>query len=176
MRNYLSICRLFILVLGFIFVNFHGIFAQVKPVSTESIAEIALERGLNEVDLGMYGGTLFMQGMSELAVFQKNSKNLLRTIEIFEKFKTKEIKGRGSFISYEAGGSGIAYLNYLNKSPKLSANVVEFADKMFKNQKLTSEGLLTAPWLKDSLDQFMIDCAFAVTPYMLYAGLQAKLR
>jgi hypothetical protein len=106
----------------------------------------------------------------------KNSKNLLRTIEIFEKFKTKEIKGRGSFISYEAGGSGIAYLNYLNKSPKLSAHVVEFADKMFKNQKLTSEGLLTAPWLKDSLDQFMIDCAFTVTPYMLYAGLQAKLR
>ena len=97
-------------------------------------------------------------------------------IEIFEKFKTKEIKGRGSFISYEAGGSGIAYLNYLNKSPKLSAHVVEFADKMFKNQKLTSEGLLTAPWLKDSLDLFMIDCAFAVTPYMLYAGLQAKLR
>jgi rhamnogalacturonyl hydrolase YesR len=171
MKSYLGICRLFILVSGFIFVSLQGIFAQVKPVSTISIAEIAIERGLKEVDLGIYGGTLFMQGMSELAVYQKSPKNLLRTIEIFEKFKSKEIKGRGSFISYEAGGSGVAYLNYLKKSPTLSAHVVEFADKMFKNQKRTSDGLLTAPWLKDSLDQFMIDCAFAVTPYMLYAGL-----
>jgi rhamnogalacturonyl hydrolase YesR len=146
-------------------------FAQTKSISTESIATLAMERGLKEVDLGIYGGTLFMQGMSELSVLQKDPKTLNRTIEIFEKFKTKEIKGRGSFISYEAGGSGVAYLNYLNKSPNLSVYVFEYADKMFKNQKRTSEGLMTAPWLKDSLDQFMIDCAFAVTPYMLYAGL-----
>jgi len=171
MNNYLGFCRLFILVVGFIFSSFQGVFAQVKPISTTSIAEIALERGLKEVDLGIYGGTLFMQGMSELAVHQKSPKNLQRTIEIFEKFKSKEIKGRGSFISYEAGGSGVAYLNFLNRSPTLSAHVHEYADKMYKSQKRTSEGLLTAPWLKDSLDQFMIDCAFAVTPYMLYAGL-----
>ncbi|AEI51084.1 DUF4861 family protein [Runella slithyformis] len=142
-----------------------------KSISTESIAELAIERGLKEIDLGIYGGTLFMHGLSELAVLQKDPKNLNRAIELFGKFKTKEIKGRGSFISYEAGGSGVAYLNYLKKSDKLKEQAEEYADKMFKNQKRTSEGLLTAPWLKDSLDQFMIDCAFAVTPYMLYAGL-----
>lgn len=148
------------------------IFAQTKPIATEAIAELAVERGLKEVDLGIYGGTLFMHSMSELAVLQKDPKTLNRTIEIFEKFKSKEIKGRGSFISYEAGGTGVAYLNYLNKTPNLSTHVIEYADKMFKNQKRTSEGLMTAPWLKvDSLDQFMIDCAFAVTPYMMYAGM-----
>lgn len=147
------------------------IFAQIKPIATETIAELVVEKGLKEVDLGIYGGTLFMHSMSELAVLQKEPKTLNRTIEIFEKFKSKEIKGRGSFISYEAGGTGVAYLNYLNKTPNLSAHVFEYADKMFKNQKRTSEGLMTAPWLKDSLDQFMIDCAFAVTPYMLYAGM-----
>jgi rhamnogalacturonyl hydrolase YesR len=161
----------FLLLIGF-WLNGVLVFAQSKPIATEAVATLAMERGLKEVDLGIYGGTLFMQAMSELAVLQKDPKTLNRTIDIFEKFKTKEIKGRGSFISYEAGGSGIAYLNYLNKSPKLSAHVFEYADKMFKNQKRTSEGLMTAPWLKvDSLDQFMIDCAFAVTPYMLYAGL-----
>ena len=148
------------------------IFAQTKPIATEAIAELAVERGLKEVDLGIYGGTLFMHSMSELAVLQKDPKTLNRTIEIFEKFKSKEIKGRGSFISYEAGGTGVAYLNYLNKTPNLSTHVIEYADKMFENQKRTSEGLMTAPWLKvDSLDQFMIDCAFAVTPYMMYAGM-----
>ena len=150
-------------------------FAQLKPVATEAIAELAMERGLKEVDLAIYGGTLFMHGMSELSLLQKSPKTLNRTIEIFQKFKTKEIKGRGSFISYEAGGTGVAYLNYLNKTPQLSAHVFEYADKMFKNQKRTSEGFMTAPWLKvDSLDQFMIDCAFAVTPYMLYAGMSMK--
>jgi rhamnogalacturonyl hydrolase YesR len=143
-----------------------------KPQSTEAIAELAIERGLKEVDLGIYGGTLFMHALSELAVFQHDPKNLNRAIDLFGKFKTKEIQGRGSFISYEAGGSGVAYLNYLKKSDKLTEQTVEYADKMYKNQKRTSEGLMTAPWLKvDSLDQFMIDCAFAVTPYMLYSGL-----
>jgi rhamnogalacturonyl hydrolase YesR len=156
----------------FLIVNHWSAFSQkATNISTEAIATLAMERGLKEVDLGIYGGTLFMHGMSELAVLQKDHKTLNHTLEIFEKFKTKEIKGRGSFISYEAGGSGVAFLNYLNKSPKLSFHVFEYADKMFKNQKRTSEGLMTAPWLKDSLDQFMIDCAFAVTPYMLYAGL-----
>jgi rhamnogalacturonyl hydrolase YesR len=155
----------------FLLLNTFLAFAQTKFISTEAIATLAMERGLKEVDLAIYGGTLFMQGMSELAVLQKDPKTLNRILDIFEKFKTKEIKGRGSFISYEAGGSGVAYLNYLKKSPNLSYHVFEYADKMFKNQKRTSEGLMTAPWLKDSLDQFMIDCAFAVTPYMLYAGL-----
>jgi rhamnogalacturonyl hydrolase YesR len=163
MKKYL----LFFLMLS----SWSGFSQKTAKISPESIAKLALERGLKEVDLAIYGGTLFMHGMSELAVLQKDPKTLNRTIEIFEKFKTKEIKGRGSFISYEAGGTGVAYLNYLNKTPNLSAHVFEYADKMFKNQKRTSEGLMTAPWLKDSLDQFMIDCAFAVTPYMLYAGM-----
>jgi rhamnogalacturonyl hydrolase YesR len=162
----------FLLVFTLVFCKQNNaVFAQ-KAIGTEAIATLAMERGLKEVDLGIYGGTLFMQAMSELAILQKDPKTLNRTIEIFEKFKSKEIKGRGSFISYEAGGSGVAYLNYLGKTPTLKTHVFDYADKMFKNQKRTSEGLMTAPWLKvDSLDQFMIDCAFAVTPYMLYAGM-----
>lgn len=145
--------------------------AGTEPIGTVAVAELALRKGLKEVDLGIYGGTLLMHAMSELAVWQKDPKVLNEAIDLFGKFKTKEIKGRGSFISYEAGGSGVAYLNYLKKSDKLTGQVTEFADKMFKNQKRTSDGILTAPWLKDSLDQVMIDCAFAVTPYLLYSGL-----
>jgi rhamnogalacturonyl hydrolase YesR len=145
---------------------------STKPQSTEALAELTIAKGLKEVDLGIYGGTLFMHALSEFAVIQKDPKNLNLAISIFDKFKSKEIKGRGSFISYEAGGTGVAYLNHLNKVPHLTDHVYAYADNMFKNQKRTSEGLMTAPWLKvDSLDQFMIDCAFAVTPYYLYTGL-----
>ncbi|GGM90240.1 hypothetical protein GCM10010967_23990 [Dyadobacter beijingensis] len=142
-----------------------------KPISTKAIAKLALDRGLKEIDLGIYGGTLLMHAMSELAVIQQDPKMLDHAVELFGKFKTKEIRGRGSFISYEAGGSGIAYLNYLKQSGELGPQVAEFADKMYRHQKRTADGMMTAPWLNDSLDQIMIDCAFAVTPFMLYSGL-----
>ena len=112
-----------------------------------------------------------MQGMSELAVQKNDLAFLNKTLALFNDFKTQKIKGKGSLISYEAGGSGIAYLNYLKKADNFSDHVLAYAAKMVKNQKRTSEGLMTAPWLKDSLDQIMIDCAFPVTPYLLYTGL-----
>lgn len=51
-----------------------------------------------------------MQGMSELALVEPDSPLRDRTVELFKEYLTKEIKGRGSFISYEVGGSGAAYL------------------------------------------------------------------
>ena len=145
--------------------------ATSETIQTEAIAELVLKKGLSEIDLGLYPGSLLMQGMSELAVHQKDPAVLNQAIGLFEDFKSKKIKGRGSLISYEAGGSGVAYLNLLKKTNRFSDLVLEYANKMYNNQKRTSEGLMTAPWLKDSLDQFMIDCAFPVTPYMLYSGI-----
>lgn len=93
-----------------------------KPIRTEAIAKLALDKGLREIDLGIYGGTLLMHAMSELAVWQKEPETLHQAIGLFGKFRTKEINGRGSFISYEAGGSGTAYLTYLKKSGTLASS------------------------------------------------------
>ncbi|MDR6562281.1 MULTISPECIES: DUF4861 family protein [unclassified Arcicella] len=171
MKKYILIQFLWVLGLA----NVQASFQKSKPTNdkldTEAIAKLVLKKGLSEIDLGLYPGSLLMQGMSELAATQKDASILNQTVGLFEDFKSKKIKGRGSLISYEAGGSGVAYLNFLKKTNLFSDHVLEYANKMYKNQKRTSEGLLTAPWLKDSLDQFMIDCAFPVTPYMLYSGL-----
>lgn len=143
-----------------------------KTVSTEAIAELVLNKGLAEIDLGLYPGSLLMHGMSELAVLRNDPQFLQRTLDLFADFKSQKINGRGSFISYAAGGSGAAYLDYLNKTDQLAEQVLSHAEQMFRVQKRSSEGIITANWAKDSLDQVFIDIAFAVTPYMLYAGLK----
>jgi rhamnogalacturonyl hydrolase YesR len=155
--------------------TFHLSFAQGKknkPLETQAVAKLVLNKGLRDMDLSLYPGSLLMHGMSELAVLQKDDQLLNQALAIFGHFKSKKIDGRGSFISYKAGGSGAAYLDYLRKTEQLSEQVRSHADKMFKEQKRSSEGILTAVWVKDSLDQIFIDIAFAVTPYLLYAGLR----
>lgn len=146
--------------------------SPARAVKTISIAERVLDKGLATIDMGLYPGSLLMHGMSELAVEKKDPQLLQRTLDLFADFKSKKIEGRGSFISYAAGGSGAAYLDYLQKTDQLSEQVLQHADQMFREQKRSSEGIITANWAKDSLDQVFIDIAFAVTPYLLYAGLK----
>jgi rhamnogalacturonyl hydrolase YesR len=142
-----------------------------KAQNTQAIAELVLNKGLKMVDLTTYQGSLLMHSMSELGAFQADGKVLGNALDLFEQYKSKRIKAKGSFVSYEAGGTGIAYLNYLKKTTNFSEHVADYADKLFKKQKRSSEGILTAVWANDTLDQVFIDIVFAVTPYMLYSGL-----
>lgn len=141
-------------------------------VSTAEIANKVLEKGLKQTDLGLYTGSLLLQAMAELSVVKNDREMIGRTVALFKKFPTKEIEGRGSFISYSAGGSGAAYLDWLAVDTSLHSQVSEGAKRMVAKQKRSSEGLLTANWLVDSLDAVFIDMAFAVTPYLLYTGLK----
>lgn len=140
-------------------------------VDTRAFAESVLAKGLAEIDLGLYPGSLLLQAMSELAMVVPDKELLERTIGLYRKFAAREIKGRGSFISYEAGGSGAAYLRYLGVADSLAAQVTEAAQRMVATQKRSSEGLLVPGWAAPGKDQVFIDIAFAVTPYLLYAGL-----
>ena len=94
---------------------------------------------------------------------------LRQTIELFKKYGTKEIQGRGSFICYQAGGSGPAMLHYLKLADCLAVQVEDGARRMVQQQQRSTDGLLIPTWAKR--DQVFIDMAFAVTPYLLYSGL-----
>jgi rhamnogalacturonyl hydrolase YesR len=146
---------------------------ETKQVDARKIVETVLNKGLAEIDLGLYPGSLLMHGMSEFALLDGNEEILDQTITIFKKFESKEIQGRGNFISYEPGGSGAAYLVWKGKAPGLKEQVLEAAQRFYKHQKRTTEGLMTSKHAKDSLDQVFIDVAFATTPFLLYSGLIA---
>ncbi len=145
-----------------------------QTVNTSTLAHKVLEKGLKETDLGLYQGSLLLQAMTELSLATNDKTLQTRTINLFKKFGTKQIEGKGSFISYSSGGSGAAYVNYLGGDTSLNTQVSEAAKRMVAQQKRSSEGLLIASWLVDSLDPVFIDMAFAVTPYLLYTGLKER--
>lgn len=160
-----------LLLIGLLVSNYAYAQSPNKPVSTSAIANLVLNKGLNTVDMGAYPGSLLMQSMSELAVNQGGPELLSQTLDLFALYKQNRIKGRGSAISYEAGGSGAAYLTYLRKSTALTEQVATTAEKMMQKQTRSKDGIMTAGWLKDPNEQVFIDMAFAVTPYLLYSGL-----
>jgi rhamnogalacturonyl hydrolase YesR len=148
--------------------------APLPPLQTAELADRVLNKGLAEIDLGLYPGTLLLQGMSELSANRADPELLQRTVALYKKFATKEIKGRGSFISYEVGGSGAAFLRQRGLTHELDAQVAEAAKRMVETQKRSGEGLLVPPWAVAEKDQVFIDIAFAVTPYLLHVGLAEK--
>ncbi|NJO69147.1 MAG: hypothetical protein HC830_07585, partial [Bacteroidetes bacterium] len=70
-------------------------------------------------DIDFYAGTLMMHGMSEFALLKGNEDILEQTMSLLGKFGTGEIKAKGNFISYEAGGSGPAYLAWKRVTDKI---------------------------------------------------------
>lgn len=146
----------------------------LPPLQTRELAQRVLEKGLGEIDLGLYPGSLLLQAMSELALVGPDPALTARTVALLKKFPTKEINGRGSFISYEVGGSGAAWLRWRGVTRELDRQVADGAQRMMEKQKRSGEGLLVPPWVVPEKDQVFIDVAFAVTPYLLYAGLAEK--
>lgn len=141
-----------------------------EKIPTIQLAEQSLKKGIATIDLGLYPGTLLMHGMSELALVSPDPEILPRTIDLFKKYDTKEIKGRGSYISYQVGGTGAALLVWKNHAPSLSEQVLDGAERMMSGQSRSPEGLLIPNWKRENHKVF-IDMAFAVTPYLLYTGL-----
>lgn len=156
---------------------FHSLFYQQMKgegaeILTDNIVKNVFNKGLACSKIDFYAGTQMMHGMSEYALISKDEPILNQVVRLFQKFGTGEIKATGNFISYEAGGSGAAYLLWKGKAPSLEAQVVDAADRMMKYQKRLPSGLMTSKHVKDELEQVFIDVAFAVTPYLLYSGLK----
>ena len=63
---------------------------SLPPVATKELAERVLAKGLAEIDLGLYPGTLLMQGMSELALIEPSSPLRSQAVELFKKYFNKQ--------------------------------------------------------------------------------------
>lgn len=140
------------------------------PLETRALARVVLEKGLSSVDPGHYTGSLLFQSMSELAVASGDRRAVDEAVEWLGRFRDGRIVGKGSFISYQVGGTGAAFLVYRQLTSELTAQVSDGARRMQGEQPKSPEGLLMPGWAVER-KQVFIDCAFAVTPFMLYAGL-----
>jgi rhamnogalacturonyl hydrolase YesR len=162
--------RLFLFVFAFGCFNTSSDAQAISEVSASEITKLVFEKGLQHTELDFYAGTLMLHGVSEFALLKGNDSLQERVVGMYRKFGNGEIKAKGNFISYEAGGSGAAYLAWKGVTNVLDSQVAATAAKMMQLQKRSPEGLMTAGFTKD--DQVFIDIAFAVTPYFLYSGLK----
>lgn len=182
------------------FFNFVLSAHEKNDYTTWELAEKSLRKGLQMDDLGTYQGCLLLQGMAEMAVASADSAFIEETENVFHKFSTKEIEGKGSYISYQAGGNGAAYYDYkfVNRSRKLHCQVSLAAELMMKEQPRSPEGIMIPPWINKKTIETMsvqprfldgshvldkvieqnnpvfIDIAYGTTPFLLYAGLSNK--
>jgi rhamnogalacturonyl hydrolase YesR len=164
-RHYFTI---FYLLSSFLF--YRNIYGQNSiEIQTREIILNAFEKGHKLMDISSYPGTLLLHGMSEFGLLEGNEDILKQCVETIEKFGTGEIKATGNFFSYEAGGSGAAYLSWKGATDKLDDQVYVPAEKMMSQQKRTPDNLMTA---KTMSHHMFIDVVFAVTPYLLYSGLK----
>jgi rhamnogalacturonyl hydrolase YesR len=147
-------------------------YSQPQKILPANLVESVINKGIHEIDLGYYPGSLLVHGMAEYALLEPSGAALNSALAIIKKMQANEIRVHGNFISYEPGGSGAAYLAWLNKAPGLEEEVMQAAHMFFRDQKRTSEGLMTSRHAKEELDQIFIDVAFAVTPFLLYTGLK----
>ena len=75
-----------------------SITGSTKKVETQAIAQLVLNKGLGDMDMGLYPGSLLMHGMSELAVLQKDPQTLNRALALFGDFKSKKIDSLFEYI------------------------------------------------------------------------------
>lgn len=142
-------------------------------VDVAQTAERVARRGENYTDPRHYAGTVYTQAMAELykttgAAFWRD-----RTCAILDKFASGEWQGYGSYISYTVGGAAAPEMARYGFEA-YRAMALAAADSMFIHQPRNADGIMLPPWpaVIEKNGVFM-DPLFAVTPYLLNAGLIA---
>ncbi len=144
----------------------------------EHAAEMQKKQGKNVTYNGSalhhYYGLLTMYASAQGAYYSKNEKWMQQVTDELEKypfeFETPEIYFPYNFDNYCIGGMGKPWLllkGYFNEEHK--ELVREYAEKTLIAPK-SHDGILCMPWCPED-EKIWIDVIFAVTPYMLYAGL-----
>ena len=135
-----------------------------ESVDCFDLAKTVTTKALTLIDTGHYTGMCLYVGMAELGDRRLDG--------IIDDLVSGRISAKGgSLISYHVGGAAAAWLAYSGRDDIKEAVATNAAD-MWENQYRTKDGFMTGNIQKDRFrDTIWIDLAFAVTPYLLYAGL-----
>lgn len=119
--------------------------------------------------LDHYTGILSMQGMARLAVETGDPGVLARTRDALLPFARGERQFTCNFANYLCGGNGAAYLLHHGHLPEAESTVEHYAKKTVNEAARDAAGLFCHPKRPGNL--VWIDVAFAVSPFLVHAGL-----
>lgn len=143
-----------------------------EEVSLIEISKKVADKGMTYVDLGDYKGSVYLQGLTELALASGDEQIVAKVEKALSGYVSGERKGRGNFTSYIYGGTSVAELHYRGYEA-YAALATEAADRMWKEQKRNADGHMVPAWdYIDEKNPVFVDVLLAVTPLFLYEGLK----
>lgn len=143
----------------------------MKHASTLAIAQAAFRKHKKiHGSYDLYPGIVTLHGMARLAT-QTGDKSLL--VEISEELGSYVRAERDFFVNfpnYLCGGNATAWMLFRGRLPEAKESVRRYADQILNEAPRDPQGILSHPRLVGQ-DAIWIDVAFAVTPFLLFAGL-----
>ncbi len=124
------------------------------------------ERG---IDYGHYSGVLLMHGLARLAIVSGEKLIMEQTRSYLEPFLKAKEDYYANFKNYYCGGNAAAYLLFKGYFSEAEKNVRKYAEELINHAPRDSQGIFCHPRFPGE-ERIWIDVAFAVTPFLLYAG------
>lgn len=120
-------------------------------------------------ELEQYTGTVTLHGLARLASESGQSEALVRIQEELKPFIAGEMNFGCNFPNYLCGGNASAWLFLKGMLPEAAETVRFYADELLNDAPKDSEGILEM--IRGEKGRIWIDVAFAVTPFLIFAGM-----
>ncbi|MBI5690557.1 MAG: glycoside hydrolase family 88 protein [Verrucomicrobia bacterium] len=134
-----------------------------------AIALAAFDRHRALHPLEHYTGILSLHALARLAVAERQEQLLERARESLRPFVRGERKFAGNFSNYQIGGNGTALLLWQGHLPEAAEAVRREGRRLLEEAPRSRDGIFTRPD-KRGTDAVFIDAAFAVCPFLAFAG------
>ncbi len=122
-----------------------------------------------------YAGIVTLHGLARLAAEGHDERLLAEVRRHLMPYVRGERTFWANFPNYFCGGNGTAYLLWRGHLPEAEAPVRRYAEQILNEAPRDPEGILCHP-KRPEAHQVWIDVAFAVTPFLLFAGLALNER
>jgi unsaturated rhamnogalacturonyl hydrolase len=140
------------------------------PASHTAIALRAFEKHKATHTLAHYTGILSLQGLARLAIGVGDAALIERARAELLPFVSGDRQFKCNFPNYLCGGNGAAFLFWRGHLPEVADHVRQCADQILHGAPRSREGIVTMPSAAGT-DKIWIDAAFAVSPFLLFAGV-----
>jgi unsaturated rhamnogalacturonyl hydrolase len=120
--------------------------------------------------LGHYTGIVSLHGLTRLAVISGDTRLREKILATLAPFVEGQRHFKCNFPNYRCGGIGTAYLLWQGWLPSARDTVRHYAEEILQEAPRTPQGIVCHPTHPES-ERIWIDAAFAVTPFLLFAGL-----
>ncbi|GHB92453.1 glycoside hydrolase family 88 protein [Cerasicoccus arenae] len=116
-----------------------------------------------------YTGIVTMHGMARLATESRSPETVEAAKATLKPYIAGERHWNGNFPNYFCGGNATAWMLHKSMAPEAADTVRFYAEQIMNDAPRNPEGILEM--IHGDRGRIWIDVAFAVTPFMVFAGL-----